>query len=161
MTDLLRSSQPAAEVAAVALTVSDAPAAARFFEAALDFEVVADPGEHATTGGRSMTVRLGSETVVLHERRPLGRPLPADSRSNDLWFQHVAIVVREIRAACDRLDALGIQHTSPTPQRLPSGTGSQHAIGLLAGCRRGWAVRSLATSSEETPRPGRRRLGAR
>jgi len=66
MTDRLRSSQPAAEVAAVALTVSDAPAAARFFEAALDFEVVAGLDEHATTGGRSITVRLGSEIIVLH-----------------------------------------------------------------------------------------------
>ena len=120
MTDRLRSSQPAAEVAAVALTVSDAPAAARFFEAALDFEVVAGLDEHATTGGRSITVRLGSEIIVLHERRPQGRPVPADSRSNDLWFQHVAIVVSDIRAACDRLDALGIRHTSPTPQRLPA-----------------------------------------
>ena len=46
MTDRLTSSQPAAEVAAVALTVSDAPACARFFEAALDFEVVADLDEH-------------------------------------------------------------------------------------------------------------------
>jgi len=120
MTDRLRSSQPAAEVAAVALTVSDAPAAARFFEAALDFEVVAGLDEHATTGGRSITVRLGSEIIVLHERGPQGRPVPADSRSNDLWFQHVAIVVSDIRAACDRLDALGIRHTSPTPQRLPA-----------------------------------------
>ena len=120
MTDRLRSSQPAAEVAAVALTVSDAPAAARFFEAALDFDVVAGLDEHATTVGRSITVRLGSEIIVLHERRPQGRPVPADSRSNDLWFQHVAIVVSDIRAACDRLDALGIRHTSPTPQRLPA-----------------------------------------
>ena len=120
MTDRLTSAQPAAEVAAVALTVSDAPAAARFFEAALDFEVVSDLDEHVTTGGRSITVRLGSEIIVLHERRPLGRPVPVDSRSNDLWFQHVAIVVSDIRAACARLDALGIQNTSPTPQQLPA-----------------------------------------
>ena len=120
MTDRLTSSQPAAEVAAVALPVSDAPAAARFFEACLDFQVVHSLDEPATTGGRSITVRLGSEINVLHERRPLGRPVPADSRSNDLWFQHVAIVVSDIRAACARLDALGIRHTSPTPQRLPA-----------------------------------------
>ena len=120
MTDRLTSSQPAAEVAAVALPVSDALAAARFFEACLDFQVVPSLDEPATTGGRSSTVRLGSEIIVLHERGPQGRPVPADSRSNDLWFQHVAIVVSDIRAACDRLDALGIRHTSPTPQRLPA-----------------------------------------
>jgi catechol 2,3-dioxygenase-like lactoylglutathione lyase family enzyme len=119
MIERMTSSGPAAEVTAVALTVSDAPAAARFFEAALDFEVVAHHDELAATGGRSVTLRLGSETIVLDERRPLGRPVPADSRSNDLWFQHVAIVVSDIRAACDRLDAQGIRYTSPAPQRLP------------------------------------------
>ena len=119
MTDRLTSSQPAAEVAAVALPVSDALAAARFFEACLDFQVVPSLDEPATTGGKSITVRLGSEIIVLHERRPLGRPVPADSRSYDLWFQHLAIVVRDVRAACDRLDALGIRYTSPAPQRLP------------------------------------------
>jgi catechol 2,3-dioxygenase-like lactoylglutathione lyase family enzyme len=56
--------------------------------------------------------------------------VPADSRSDDLWFQHVAIVVSDIRAACDRLNAHGIRHTSPAPQRLPAW--NQNAGGIEA-----------------------------
>jgi catechol 2,3-dioxygenase-like lactoylglutathione lyase family enzyme len=37
-----------------------------------------------------------------------------------LWFQHLAIVVSDIRAACDQLNTHGIRHTSPAPQRLPA-----------------------------------------
>jgi catechol 2,3-dioxygenase-like lactoylglutathione lyase family enzyme len=116
----MASFQPAAEVTAVALTVSDAVAAAHFFEAALDFGSVPDVSDQVETEDRSVTLRLGSEFIVLDERRLPGRPVPADSRSHDLWFQHLAIVVSDIRAACDRLNAYGIQHTSPAPQRLPA-----------------------------------------
>jgi catechol 2,3-dioxygenase-like lactoylglutathione lyase family enzyme len=102
------------------LTVSDAGDAARFFENALDFEVVPDDSDRAGTGERSVTLRLGAETIILDERGRPGRPVPADSRSHDLWFQHLAIVVSDIRAGCDRLNAYGIHHTSPGPQRLPA-----------------------------------------
>ena len=106
-------------VAAIALTVSDAAAASQFFRAAFDFEVFSEQAHRAGTVCRSVTLRLGREVIVLDEHRPPGRPVPADSRSYDLWFQHLAIVVRDVRAACDRLDALGIRYTSPAPQRLP------------------------------------------
>ncbi len=51
---------------------------------------------------------------------PRGRPLPADSRSNDRWFQHVAIVVarhgpRPTRACAPH----GVEHASTGPQTLP------------------------------------------
>ena len=114
------STQPVAEVAAVALTVSDVDAAARFFEAALDFEVLPEGVYSTGTAEKSVSVRLGAEVIVLDERQLPGRPVPADSRSNDLWFQHLAIVVSDIRAACDRLNAYGVSHTSPAPQRLPA-----------------------------------------
>jgi catechol 2,3-dioxygenase-like lactoylglutathione lyase family enzyme len=42
----------------------------------------------------------------------------------------VAIVVSDIRAACDRLNANGIRHTSPAPQRLPAW--NQNAGGIEA-----------------------------
>jgi catechol 2,3-dioxygenase-like lactoylglutathione lyase family enzyme len=122
--------EPTAQVAAVALSVSDTAAAARFFEAALDFEVVPGDRHRAGTDAKSTTVRLGAEIIVLDEHRRPGRPVPADSRSDDLWFQHVAIVVSDIRAACDRLNAHGIRHTSPAPQRLPAW--NQGAAGIEA-----------------------------
>jgi len=135
MIDHMAPTEPAAEVAAVALTVSDAAAAARFFEAALDFEVLPDDRHRAGTAAKSVTVRLGAETIVLEECLPPGRPVPADSRSHDLWFQHVAIVVSDIRAACDRLNAHGVQHTSPAPQRLPAW--NRNAGGIEASYFRG------------------------
>jgi hypothetical protein len=36
----------------------------------------------------------------LHEYlAPKGRPIPADSRSNDVWFQHIAIIVSDMDKA--------------------------------------------------------------
>jgi catechol 2,3-dioxygenase-like lactoylglutathione lyase family enzyme len=67
-----------------------------------------------------VALRLGGEVIFLDEQQRKGRAVPADSRSHDLWFQHLAIVVSDIRAACDRLNAHGIRHTSPAPQRLPA-----------------------------------------
>jgi catechol 2,3-dioxygenase-like lactoylglutathione lyase family enzyme len=108
-------------VDAVALTVSDAAAVGAFYESALDFQVVHESDDRAASSPyRSVTLRLGGEIIVLNEFRRPGRPVPADSRSHDLWFQHLAIVVSDIRAACDRLNAHGIRHTSPAPQRLPA-----------------------------------------
>jgi catechol 2,3-dioxygenase-like lactoylglutathione lyase family enzyme len=42
-----------------------------------------------------------------------------DSRSNDLWFQHIAIVVRDMNEAFERLRALKVQFVSTGPQTLP------------------------------------------
>jgi catechol 2,3-dioxygenase-like lactoylglutathione lyase family enzyme len=104
----------------VVLTVSDAAAVGAFYASALDFEVIHQSGDRTSSPGRSVTLRLGDEVIVLREHRRRGRRVPADSCSHDLWFQHLAIVVSDIRAACDRLNAHGIRHTSPAPQRLPA-----------------------------------------
>ena len=45
--------------------------------------------------------------------------MPADSRSNDRWFQHVAIIVRDMDAAYARLREHRVRHASTGPQRLP------------------------------------------
>jgi catechol 2,3-dioxygenase-like lactoylglutathione lyase family enzyme len=104
----------------VALTVSDAPAVAAFYESALDFQVIQQSGDRTCSPCQSVSLRLGGEVIVLNEHPRPGRRVPADSCSHDLWFQHLAIVVSDIRAACDRLNAHGIRHTSPAPQRLPA-----------------------------------------
>ena len=46
--------------------------------------------------------------------------MPADSRSNDRWFQHVAIVVADIDRAYAWLRAHRVEHASSGPQRLPA-----------------------------------------
>jgi len=45
--------------------------------------------------------------------------MPADSRGNDRWFQHVAIIVRDMPAAYAQLRDRGVAHASTGPQRLP------------------------------------------
>lgn len=117
-------------VARVELNVSDLDRSVAFFTEVLDFdktserEIVGERherfrgvfGMHA----RSAELRLGEETVVLTEfLTPRGRPLPPDSRSNDLWFQHIAIVVSDIDRAYARLREHRVRHVSTGPQTLP------------------------------------------
>lgn len=115
---------------AIGLTVSDAERAATFFTEVLGFERLSAhevAGEaierlHAVFPARVRVVRLGlgDERLELSEYvTPRGRPMPVDSRGNDLWFQHVAIVVSDMAAAYARLRAHGVAHASPEPQRLP------------------------------------------
>jgi catechol 2,3-dioxygenase-like lactoylglutathione lyase family enzyme len=69
---------------------------------------------------RVVGLRLGDERLELTEYlAPKGRPMPADSRGNDRWFQHVAIIVRDMSRAYARLRAHGVVHASTGPQRLP------------------------------------------
>lgn len=84
-------------------------------------------GAHA----RTLELSLGAQTLELSafDGSP-GRPIPADSRSNDQWFQHIAIVVSDIDAAYARLQpsfaansASGAEFyaISPAPQTIPLG----------------------------------------
>jgi catechol 2,3-dioxygenase-like lactoylglutathione lyase family enzyme len=66
------------------------------------------------------TLRLGDEKLELMQcLAPQGRPIPADSRSNDGWFQHIAIVVRDMDTAYARLRENGVEFISQGPQTLP------------------------------------------
>ncbi len=125
----VRSVQP--HVAAVGLTVSDLDRSVAFFTGLLDFREVGERVELAGTefehltgvfGARARiaTVCLGTECLELTDYlAPEGRPIPPDSRSNDRWFQHVAIVVSDMPLAYARLLAAGVEHVSTAPQRLP------------------------------------------
>ncbi len=117
-------------VAAIGLTVSDLDRSVEFFTSVLGFERVAereDVGEavERLTGvfgahTRTARLRLGAEEVELTEfLAPRGRPVPPDSRSNDRWFQHIAIVVRDMDAAYARLREHRVRFVSSAPQRLP------------------------------------------
>jgi len=117
-------------VGAVGLTVSDLDRSVRFYTEVLDFEAVSErevAGEEVehlqgVFGVRARIARLalGEERIELTEYlAPEGRPLPADSRSNDRWFQHIAIVVSDMDRAYAHLRAHHVRHASPGPQRLP------------------------------------------
>jgi catechol 2,3-dioxygenase-like lactoylglutathione lyase family enzyme len=111
--------------------VSDLDRSLAFYTGVLGFEKVAEravSGEAyerlvGVTGAKArvVTLRVGDETLELTEYRvPKGRPAPPDWRSNDRWFQHVAIIVRDMDSAFARLQAAGVRHASAGgPQRLP------------------------------------------
>ena len=117
-------------VGCVGLTVSDADRSADFYCRVLGFEKVADVEQAGDSleqlagvfGARTRTVRLrlGRECLDATEYlAPRGRPAPADARSNDHWFQHVAIVVSDMERAYSGLRAARVEHASTGPQRLP------------------------------------------
>lgn len=117
-------------VEAIGITVSDLERSVAFYTTVLDFEEVGRVEASSPEwerllgvfGARTRTahLRLGEETLELMEFvAPRGRPIPPDSRSNDLWFQHVAIIVRDMERAYARLVEAGVEHVSPSPQRLP------------------------------------------
>src|SRR6516165_1042393 len=94
------------QVGAIGMTVSDMDTSVEFYAKVLSFEKVSDvelTGEdyerlQGVFGLRMRVVRmrLGDEFIDLTEYlAPKGRPVPVDSRSNDRWFQHIAIIVSD------------------------------------------------------------------
>jgi catechol 2,3-dioxygenase-like lactoylglutathione lyase family enzyme len=80
---------------------------------------------------RVVRMRLGAEFIELTEYlAPQGRPIPIDSRSNDRWFQHIAIVVSDMGKAYQRLRHHRVRHASTGPQILPASNPA--AAGILA-----------------------------
>ena len=121
---------PASAVGPVGLTVRDATASAAFFERVLGFTKVSDieaAGReiellYGVFGARVRVVRmaLGDESIELTEfLAPQGRDYPTDTRGNEQWFQHIAIITSDMEAAYERLRAHGVTHASTEPQRLP------------------------------------------
>ena len=120
---------PKIAVESIGMTVSDMDRSVEFYSALTfqkvsDIEVLGEQYEHleGVFGARMRIVRmqLGNEYLDLTQYlAPPGRPIPADSRSNDLWFQHAAIVVRDMDQAFEKLRALKVQFVSTGPQTLP------------------------------------------
>lgn len=123
--------QVVSSVESVGFTVSDMDKALDFYTRVLPFEKVSEVEtwgsefEHMSGvfGARVRIVRLklGSETLELTEYlTPQGRPIPVDSRSNDRWFQHIAIIVSDMDKAYAMLRANKVRHASTAPQTLPA-----------------------------------------
>jgi catechol 2,3-dioxygenase-like lactoylglutathione lyase family enzyme len=117
-------------VGPIAITVEDVDRSVDFyshvltFEKISDTEVAGDEVEHlfGVFGSRVRIVamKLGGESIeLLQFLAPKGRPIPADSRSNDIWFQHIAIIVSDMDRAYAILRQNKVEHASSGPQRLP------------------------------------------
>jgi catechol 2,3-dioxygenase-like lactoylglutathione lyase family enzyme len=114
----------------IGLTVSDLDRSIEFYSKVLSFEKVSetevDGTDYEHLEGvfglrmRSARMRLGDEFIELTEfLAPKGRPAPVDTRANDRWFQHIAIITSDMERAYKRLRENKVQHASSGPQRLP------------------------------------------
>jgi catechol 2,3-dioxygenase-like lactoylglutathione lyase family enzyme len=123
-------SRPEASVRSVALTVADLESATRFFADTLGFTRVEGPvalsgPEFAQLTGipgaraHSEKLELGREQIELVAFEHAGREIPDDSHSDDLWFQHVALVASELDSVRERVRASGAEAISEAPQTLP------------------------------------------
>lgn len=123
------------EIRRVSLTVSDLDEAIEFYTRTLPFQkdtFFMLKGENVqqlfNVQDTSLLVkvvrlRLGDEQIELlefHSVEFTGREIPADSRSNDLWFQHIAIVVSDMEKAYQILAENEVTHVSTSPQTLPA-----------------------------------------
>lgn len=117
-------------VESVGFTVLDLDRSISFFRNVLTFELedtsitgggTAGPAQPVDPRTRVARMMLGDERLLLTEYvESKGRSFPADSRSNDLWFQHVAIIVRDMDRAYARLTEHGVTPASRGgPQTLP------------------------------------------
>src|SRR5215467_4885402 len=111
-------------------TVADMDRSIGFYSKVLTFEKISDrevDGEEVehlfgVFGARVRLVdmKLGDESIELAQFfAPRGRPIPVDSKSNDLWFQHIAIIVSDMDRAYAILRQNKVEYASSAPQRLP------------------------------------------
>jgi catechol 2,3-dioxygenase-like lactoylglutathione lyase family enzyme len=128
-------------VESAGMTVSDMDRAVDFYSNVLSFKKVSDVEvlgtEYEQLQGlfgvrlRVVKLQLGNELIELTEYlTPKGRPIPIDSRSNDRWFQHIAIAVSDMDQAYQRLRQYKVQHASTAPQRIPDS--NKAAAGIRA-----------------------------
>jgi len=122
--------QPVGAVGAVGMTVSDLDRSVDFYTKVLSFEKLSEVETYGSDLERLQGVfglrirrahlRLGGELIELTEYlAPRGRPVPIDTRSQDRWFQHIAIIVSDMDEAYAWLRQNKITHASTGPQLLP------------------------------------------
>lgn len=118
------------KISAIALTVADIDRSVDFYIQALGFKLVNDLTFKESTYSelasippsrvRLATLQLGDEFIELVRYLDLeAKPIPEDSQSNDLWFQHLAIVVKDIDRAYEHLQNFAIKPISSKPQTMP------------------------------------------
>ena len=128
------------QITSIGFTCRHTETTADFYCRHLGFEPAGsctlEPGAYAALLGlpgsrlKLQRLRLGAETLELSQVLELGpglrpgRAIPADSRSCDLWFQHICIVVADLDAAAAPIQNLiatkQLQPISSAPQTLPS-----------------------------------------
>jgi catechol 2,3-dioxygenase-like lactoylglutathione lyase family enzyme len=115
----------------IGMTVADMDRSVAFYSNVLAFkpisDVEVDGPEYDQLWGmlgvraRVVRMQLGEQQLELIEflAPPDVRPIPVPSYSHDLWFQHFAIVVRDMEAAWAQLRKHHVRQISPRPQTIP------------------------------------------
>jgi len=117
-------------VEAIGITVSNLDNAIAFYTNVLPFELVSEAEIYGQSSEslkglfgihfKKARLQLGDEIIELTDYLTAGgRSIPEDARSNDLWFQHIAIVVSNMDSAYARMKKYNVTHVSTVPQTLP------------------------------------------
>jgi catechol 2,3-dioxygenase-like lactoylglutathione lyase family enzyme len=127
-------------LAMIGFTVSDMDRSVSFYSDVLMFEKIADfrvsgPAYDHLQGlfgsnARIVHMRLGEQVIELTQyiSPPDGRPIPVPSRSNDLWFEHMAIVVSDMEKAYENLQRHRVRQITPEPQTIPASNAAAAGI---------------------------------
>lgn len=119
------------KVDAIGITVSEMDRSVKFYSEVLGFKKVSDTEVFGTSyeqlqdlfGLRMRIVRmqLGDEFIELTDYLTSGgRSIPEEAKSNDLFFQHIAIVVSDMDKAYVQLRKKMVEHVSTGPQTIPA-----------------------------------------
>jgi catechol 2,3-dioxygenase-like lactoylglutathione lyase family enzyme len=130
---------PVAAVLRISRVVSDLARAEDFYAAAAGFRTLSrgpvDPAALRALGAGALqatevVMRLGAEEIALVNFAQPGRPYPLQSRSDDLWFQHLALVAADMDAAYAQLQAVRAWQpiSAGGPQTLPRAAGAVRAF---------------------------------
>lgn len=120
-------------VAYTSITVSDLNRSIAFFTDVLSFQKISEKTieglelnyllgiNYKNLKLKKAKLKIGNEFIELVEyvQPANGKEIPYDSKSNDLWFQHIAIVTNDMDMAYEQLKKHKVVHVSSSPQTLP------------------------------------------
>jgi catechol 2,3-dioxygenase-like lactoylglutathione lyase family enzyme len=124
----------------VSITVADLAGTAAFYRDTLGLEVGPETawndagrlrllGLDGATEARSADVAVGRQVIELVAFDPPGLPYPSAPAANDPWFEHVALVTRDVADMADRVRAGAAGAiTWGGPVALPPNTGRVSAF---------------------------------
>lgn len=118
------------KVEAIGITVKDMNRSVRFYSEVLGFKKISDQEFNGASfekleglfgiNMRVVRMQLGEEFIDLTDHLTAGgRSIPEDQKSNDLFFQHIAIVVSDMDKAFEQLKRFNVEYVSTSPQTLP------------------------------------------
>jgi len=117
-------------VEAVGITVKEMNRSLKFYTEALGFKKISDTEYNGESfeklqgifglNMRVVRLQLGDEFIDLTDYLTTGgRSIPEDAKSNDLSFQHIAIVVSDMDRAFEQVKKFNVEFVSTSPQTLP------------------------------------------